>query len=447
MNRVFILSIICVGLLAARPVAAQSGKLGLMDVYSLAKERDAIHAADRFARDAGVEKAEQGQAALLPLIRLEAGAGYTDQNVTYKGTDILRGGHTNYPGGTYAVTLAQPLFRMQNWALMRQGQAAARMAESAYSLSGQDLIQRVAGAYFNILLAQNTIDLINAQKEAISEHLARAKRSFEVGAASITDTHEAQARYDLALSREILARHGLLIAREELYKIIGQDPAELKPLREDFTPASPEPGNIEKWTEDAARNSPYLKLKQDALAMAEQERAKAQGERLPSADLLASYSYLNQGGSNFGVGMENTSQSVNLRISVPLYTGGALSSRVREARANEEKARQELEEASRQTRLWVRGAFLQVVSAQAEVTALQQALFSSQSALNSTRQGFEVGLRSAVDALDAQQQYFDAKHSLARAKYNYLLNLLRLKASAGALDEEGLRQISGYIMN
>ena len=423
---------------------AQERVLGLMDVYSLAKERDALHAASRAARDAGVEKEEQGMAALLPQLKLDGGLSYTDQNLNYKGTDLLRGGHSSYQGASYSLTLVQPIFRMQNMAIYRQGRATARMAEEAMAIADQDIIQRAAAAYLNILLAENTVELIGAQKEAISEHLARAKKSFEVGAASITDTHEAQARFDMVASREVMVRQGLQMAQEEMAKIIGEVSFELVPLNKEFdTPAIS--GDIEKWTEDAFKNSPYLAIKQKALEVASQEVARMRGERLPAADLVANYNYLNQGGSSFGVGMENTTQSVNLRVSVPLYAGGALSSREREARANEMKARYELEEAQRQVRLWVRGAYLQVGSASAEVNALKQALVSSQSALASTQQGFEVGLRSAVDVLDSQQQSFDARQALASAKYAYLMSLLRLEAAAGVLGEEGLQKVAGYL--
>jgi len=424
---------------------AESRDLGLMEVYSLAMERDATHAAETAARDAGVEKAEQGTAAMLPQVFLEGSAGYTDQNIVYKGTELLQGGHSNYPGGTISLTLAQPLFRMRNMAVRRQGLAAAQMARAAYSLAGQTLIQRTAAAYFNVLLARDAIDFIGAQKQAIAEHLARAERSYELGAASITDTHEAQARFDLTVSQEIMARQGLLVAQEDLARIIGESSFILAPLREDFVPVPPMPDDMESWTDAALAASPYLELKRNALHVAAEETAKAEGDRLPALDVVANYNYLNQGGSSFGIGMENTTQSVNLRMSLPLYTGGAVSSRVREARANEEKARHELEEARRQTRLLVRAAFMRVVSARAEVNALKQALVSSGSALASTQQGLEVGLRNAVDVLDAQRQMFEARQALARAKYNYLLGMLSLEAAAGKLDEEGLRRVAGYL--
>ena len=445
MRRYLVFVFISAMSLIAGNAQSQERKLGLMDVYSMAMERDAAHAAKRASRDAGVEKGEQGAAAMLPRVILEGGLSYTDQDNQYKGTDILRSGRRDYAGGGYSLTVAQPLFNMKNMAMRRQGQAATEMAQTAFHMAGQELIERSARAYFNVLLAQTAIDLINAQKEAISKHLARARKSFEVGAASITDTHEAQARYDLTVSQEIMARQGLQIAREELTKIIGEESFTLAPLSGQFSPAPPMPNDIDQWAEEAQKNSPYLALMQKALEVATEETAKAQGDRFPTADLVGNYNYSNQGGSSFGIGMESTTQSVNLRISVPLYTGGAMSSRVREARANEEKARFELEEARRQTRQLVRSAFMQVVSAQAEVNALKQAMVSSQSALASTRQGFEVGLRNAVDVLDAERQGFDARHALARAKYNYLLSLLRLDAAAGRLDEDGLRKVAGYL--
>jgi outer membrane protein len=429
----------------ANPAMAQTRKLDIMDAYALALERDAAHASDKAALDAGLEKAEQGAAALAPLIQLDGSAGYTDQDITYKGTNLLKGGRANYPGGAVSLTLVQPLFRPQNWAIYKQGQAASELAKSAYELSGQDLVQRVAVAYFNVLLARHSMENIAAQKGAIYERLARAKKSFEVGSASITDTHEAQARYDLVVSREIMAVQGLQIAGEDLAKITGEASFELTPLREEFTPASPSPNEIDKWAGEAEKNNPYLEMKRKALDIAMRERERAQGARLPVADLTANYTYANQGGSNFGVGMESASQSVNLKLSLPLYTGGALSSKVREATANEEKARYDLEEARRQVRLGARSAFLRVQSAQAEVNALDQARISSLSALTSTQQGYEVGLRNAVDVLDAQQLFFDAKQGLAQAKYNYLLSLLRLEAAAGTLSGEGLRRVSGYL--
>lgn len=442
-TRVTLTSMMILILAGAAPAYPQP--LTLLDAYRLAQANDAAFKAEEAAYRAGKEKPVQGRALLLPSVTLDGFARYTDQDITYKETTAFRGGHQSYNSSGYGATLRQPLFRLDNYALYQQGEAQGRLAEAQFTQARQGLILRLAQTYFNTLLAEETVRHLEAEKRAILEHLNRARKAYEVGLASITDTHEAQARHDLVAAQEIGARHALAVSREALGKVTGDYDSPLSPLSADLVPAAPEPANAASWQDRATENHPLAAARASLLDVAVNDALRITGQRLPSADLVGTYSDSRQNGGSLGVGVDTVNSTIGVHVSVPLFAGGALASRAREARENETRARFELEDAQREVRRAAHEAYLRVISAAAEVTAYDQALRSSQSALDSARKGYEVGLRDAIEVLDAERQYYGAARALSQARFGYLTARLALKAAAGELGEEDVTRIAALM--
>jgi outer membrane protein len=299
---------------------------------------------------------------------------------------------------------------------------------------------RVAQAYFDVLIAQDSVGLVGAQKTAISEQHEQAKRNFEVGSATVTDTLEAQSRYDLTGAQEIAAQNDLEIKRSALQQLINATPGDLAPLGKELKLEAPQPADMQKWVEEAQLNNLQLAIAQAGAEIADKEVARNRGGHYPTVDLVANYTQNN--GVNFGIGTDSTNKSIGVQLNMPLFQGGVVNSRWREAEANRERARQELENARRNVAQQTRQAYLGVVSGIAQVQALQQALTSSVSVLEASKLGHEVGVRTNLDVLNAQQQLFSTRRDLYQAQYNYLLSQLLLKQAVGALGEEDLSKVN-----
>jgi outer membrane protein len=431
-------------LLLATLLGASSGAQAadLLETFRAAQANDPVFAATRATLQAGQEKLPQGRSLLMPNISLNANSAFNDSTIQYRGATFLPGGNNRYNSHGYGVNLTQPLFRQQNWLAYTEAELQVAQAEAQFKIAEQDLILRVAQAYFDVLIAQDSVQLAEAQKTAIAEQLEQAKRNFEVGSATITDTHEAQARYDLASAQEIAAQNTLEIKKRTLQQLIDTMPKDLKHLGKGFKLESPQPADMEKWVDDAQSNSLQLAIAQAGAEIAEKEVARNRGGHYPTVDLVANYSNNQSNGGSFGVGSDNTSKSVGVQLNMPLFQGGAVNSKWREAEANRERARQELENTRRSVALQTRQAYLGVVSGIAQVKALQQAITSSESVLEASKLGQEVGVRTNLDVLNAQQQLYATRRDLYQAEYNYLISHLHLKAAVGSLGEEDLIKVN-----
>ena len=294
-----------------------------------------------------------------------------------------------------------------------------------------------------MLLAQESADLAAAQKSVIGEQLRQARLNFDLGAAVSTDVHEAQARFDLVAAQEISARNDLTVRRRSLNAIIKTDPEKLAGLGPGFRLELPQPGHMQRWVDDAIANSPQIVAQRRALDIAMEEIDRNRYAHYPTLDAVASYGR-NSSGSGIlgGVGYDTTQGVVGVQIAIPIYQGGTMNSKTREAAANAEKARQELEATSRQVALAVEQAFTGVTSGVSQIEALRAALASTESQVHATRIGFTEGARSSIDLLNAQQQLFQARREVAQAQYGYLMNRLRLSAAAGSMDEGDLHKVS-----
>lgn len=414
---------------------AWSANLGA--IYQLARDNDAKLAAAREARNAGQEKIPQGKAGLLPAVNLTA-------NLRHNETDTSLSPSNSYGSHGFVLALVQPIYRKQNLEFYEQSKLQALLSEQQLKLAEQELMLRVAGAYFDILLAQDTLATAQSQKQAFAEQLAQARKSFEVGAATITDTHEAQARFDLTTAQEIAAQNDLEVRRRSLEKIINQESPKLARLGEIVRMPLPEPSNMDVWLKQAEEGSLSVALSQTALELARREVERQRGAHLPTLDLSASYVDSRNAATSTG-NVNSKSGVLGLEFGWVLYQGGAIDSRVREAVANQGKARYDLDEVRRQSRLDARQGYLGVYSGDAQVRALEQALVSSEAQLKSTKLGLEVGVRTRVDVLNAQQQLYTTKRDLSAARYKTLFSGLQLKGAAGSLGMDDLNALDALL--
>ena len=417
----------------------------LLGVYRDAVAYDAQFAAARAALAAGQEKLPQGRSGLLPTIGLSANSTWNDIETTRR----LNGAATTttqYNSNGWTVQLTQPLFRWQNWVGYTQSELAVAQAEAQFVAARQDLIVRVAQAYFDVLLAQDVLATAKAQKVAITEQLESAKRNFEVGTATITDTHEAQARFDLTSAQEIAAENDLAVKRQALRSVIGKEPEGLKNLRSGVQLAGPQPADINKWVELAEAGSASVQIYQALSEIAQREVEKQRAGHYPTLDLVATHGKSGSGfSSTTGSGTDSKSSTIGVQLSIPLFAGGATVSKDREAVALKEKAAADLDNARRTAALNASQAYLGVSSGLAQVKAYEAAITSSQSAVDSNKLGYEVGVRINIDVLNAQSQLFDTRQKLAKARLDTLGALLKLKAAAGTLGEEDVAAINALL--
>jgi outer membrane protein len=428
---------------AAAPALAED----LFQVYRDAQRYDAVYAAARHTLAAGRERLPQGRALLLPTLGLTGNA--TRQRTDTESNEpasIFSQNPTavRYPDSVgYTLTFTQPLFRWQNWLQYVQADHQVAQAEAAFGQASQDLAVRVAQAYFEALAAQDTLGLVRAQKVAIAEQLAQARRNFEVGTATITDTHEAQARFDLINAQELATQNDLENRRRALQLLTGKEYADITPMRTDIKLPPPNPDNMNAWVELAEKQNFAVLIQQAAAEIAALDARRASAGHLPTLDIVATHGQTRQLHSPAETSRTDISTTtLGVQLAMPLFQGGSIDSREREAAAISLRTREDLENARRSAALATRQAYLAVQSGIAQIAALEQALVSSQSALDSNRLGYEVGVRINIDVLNAQQQLFSTRRDLAVARYNTITNHLRLKAAAGALREEDLEEVN-----
>jgi outer membrane protein len=443
MNRV--LPLMIAGCLSSTGLMGTAQGADLLAVYRDAIAYDAQYASARASLEAGREKLPQGRTGLLPTIGLAASTTWNDTDTTRRVSGATAT-NTQYNSNGWTVSLSQPLFRWQNWVAYTQSELAVVQAEAQFGLARQDLIVRAAQAYFDVLLAQDTLATAKAQKVAIAEQLESAKRNFEVGTSTITDTHEAQARYDLTYAQEIAADNDLIVKRQVLRSVIGKEPEGLKNLKPGALLARPQPDDINKWVEMAESTSASVQIYQALYEIAVREIEKQRAGHYPTLDLVATRGRSSATNSTtLGVGSDSNASTIGLQLSIPIFAGGGVVSKDREAAALKEKAGADLENARRTAALNARQAYLGVNSGLAQVKAYEAALTSSQSALDSNKLGYEVGVRINIDVLNSQSQLFDTRQKLAKARLDTLAALLKLKAAAGSLGEDDVAAINALL--
>jgi len=443
------LSLMFAGCLSAGALTGPAHGADLMAVYRDAMAYDAQFAAARATLDAGREKLPQGRAGLLPNVGFTSSTVWNESDTNFRGPVASRNSEYNTNGWT--VSLTQPLFRWQNWVAYNQSELAVAQAEAEFVLARQDLIVRTVVAYFDVLLAQDLLATAQAQKVAIAEQLESAKRNFEVGTATITDSQEAQSRYDLTIAQEIAAQNDLDVKRQILRTVIGKEPEGLKNVKSGVSLAGPQPADINKWVEMAESAAANVQIFQARYEIATREVERQRAGHYPTLDLVAgrgrssTTNTVVAGVAGVGAGSDTYSTTVGLQLSIPIFAGGATVSRDREAVALKERAAADLENARRTAALNARQGYLGVTAGLAQIRAYEAALTSSQSALESNKLGYEVGVRINIDVLNAQSQLYDTRQKLAKSRMDTLIALLRLKAAAGSLGEEDVVAINALL--
>ncbi len=433
----------------AADMQIQEKQQSLVDIYQQALAHDPVLASASSANQAAQELIEQGKALYRPTVNFSAGANASQTDIRFinasSNNPFRFQGRSKYEGYNYGIDARQPIFRKENLVQIDQSITQVSQADKQYALSQQALILRTTQAYFDVLIAQDKIELIIAQKAAILSQLDQANANFEVGTATVTDVNEAQARYDLIVAQEIAAINEHQIAKRSIQAITGEIPQKLAPVKADIKTNNLEQG-MDKWLEVAAQNNLNIRIQQDTLKLSEQEIERAKAGHLPTLDAVASYEDNYANGSSTGTGTELKSGVIGLQLQIPLYQGGAVSSRVRQAVLNKQKAQDDVQIARRNTDLETQRAYLNLSTSIAQVKAYEQALISSQSQVDSTKLGYEVGVRTSVDVLNAQQQLFSAKRDLLQSRYNYLVNIIRLKAASGVVAEVDLADINQQLV-
>jgi outer membrane protein len=422
----------------AFPASAQS----LLELYESARAHDAAWQSAKALYDANLYRAEQARAGILPQAGLSAGANRTQLETTNPSVD------RSFNAQNAAISASQPLYRPGNWATYEQGKLQVDLAQAQLETSAQDLILRVSQAYFDVLAAQDTLAFVRAQKSAVGEQLASAKRNFEVGTSTITDTREAQARFDLVSAQEIAAENDLRVRKLALDTLVGRENAQPRPLAAPLTLPSPQPADVAAWVDQAEAASPAIRQARAGVDIATLEIDKARAGHKPTLDLTASYGINRNPNGSITSPLSNRTNNtqVGVTFNLPLFAGFATQNRVRETLSLEERARADLEAARRNVAQATRTAYFGVVSGQGQVKALEAAEASSQSALDANRLGYQVGVRINIDVLNAQSQLFQTKRDLAQARYNVLLGNLRLRQANGTLTADDLARLNELLV-
>lgn len=412
----------------------------LLKIYELAKNNDPTYGAASAQYIAEQEKTPQAWSGVLPQLNLTGTRSETNEDRVLRGTLST----SKYSTDVYTLSLKQTLFSMAKFNQISQASALVAKAEAEFKNAADDLIIRVTESYFNVLSETESLVFAEAEKKAISQQLNQARQRFNVGLTAITDVHEAQARYDQAVSSEIEARRLLDISRETLRELTGQMPDHLSRVAAEHVMVSPEPADIDAWVRTALENNLLLLSATKSMEAAREGVDLARSGHYPTLDLQAEYSDQETGGGLFGA-YTRVGTTVSLQLTLPLYLGGAVNSASRQAAALYMQSKELHEKQRRATERQTRNSYLTVVSTVSQVAALKQALRSTQTALEATQAGFEVGTRTAVDVLDSQREMYRAQRDYIRSRHAYIVNTLRLKQAAGTLADEDVKLINQWL--
>lgn len=438
MNKLLRLTVIKVLLLFC--TTAQTADL--MEVYARAEANDPLFRQAQAAYEAALEEKPQARAQLMPLISLNANTFSHDQEISTQSFSV-GDREVGFNTHGYSLDISQPVFHFDRFLALKQADSVILKVQADMDAAHQELMVRSADRYFQVLAAMDNLDFARAEKTALAQQLEQAQQRFEAGLVAITDVQEAQAGYDRAVASEILALNLLDNSRESVREVTGEYFQELAALGGNMELVSPQPDVIEDWTAKSQDQNLRVIASKHALATAEQSIRIERSGHLPTLDIVASKDF-NSGGGRFG-GTQIHDTAVGLQLNVPLFQGGLVNSRTRQARASYDQAREQLEQEYRSAQRLTREAFLGVLSGISQVRALQQSVVSSETALEATVAGFEAGTRTSVDVVDAQRSLIQARRDLSRARYDYLLNTLRLKQAAGSLSPADLEHINNWL--
>jgi len=432
---------------SAMTVSAQSSALDFKQVYQAALEQDATIRASRAAADSGRERLPQARAGLLPQVSASAGRNFNSLDTT--SPNILGELGTindRYFSDNKSVQLRQPLVNMQRWLQFEQAKSMVAETEATLDRDLQNLVVRVAGAYFEYLMSDEQLELVLAQKKMYTSLVDAAKKGIAAGSGTRTDIDDAQARLDMASAQELEARQNQDQTRRQLEVLINQPVASVAKLN---VPAlklvGPVPASLDEWTSRAEKNSPEIKAMQARLEAARREVSKSQAGHLPTLDAVAQWS--NSGSENITrINSRYENKSIGLQLNVPLFSGGYVNSTIRQAVAEQTRAEETLEALRRDLGVRVHKEFRGVSEGVMRVRALEQAVRSADQMMKSTQMSFKAGSRTQLDVLNAQQQYTMALRDLAQARFVYLMSKVKLASLAGDDAVASVDDVNGSLL-
>ena len=415
----------------------------LLDIYKIAVTNDSAYQAAKSELLAIQENEEQTFALFLPSLSFSATYTDIDQTNTVSGVDTSY----DYTSKNYSLSLRQMIYRHDYFTQHKQAGLQVLQASANFNKATQDLIIRIAENYFQVLGASDNLEFANAEKKAIAEQLNQTKQRFDVGLTAITDVHEAQSRYDQAVAQSIAAENQLAISQENLREIINRYPNQLAALSKQSPLLSPEPDDINAWVKMAVDQNLSLLVAEKNMKIAREEISRQRAGHYPTLDLVASHTQSStDGGALVNLtGRDQEDTQISLQLNLPLYEGGLVSSKAKQAAYRYSQNKDLYEQQRRTTERLTRSAYLNVIANISQVKAFKQALQSSKTALEATEAGYEVGTRTAVDVLNAHREVFRAEKEYANSRYNYILETLRLKQAAGSLGEADIQSINQWL--
>ena len=440
---------------AVLSVQAADQEFNLLEVYNLALKNDAQLAAAQFAMKASQEVVPQSRANLLPTIGLSANTQYTKSDSKTNGPSI----DDNYNSHGWGATLNQELFNMNKWYNYNLAKAQSTKAEADFANEQQQLILRVSEAYFNVLRAEDTTTTAKSQEKAVQQQLDQARERFNVGLIAETDVLEAQAAYDNARVARIQSDNQVSVAYENLRTIVNHDVNAISRLEKTMPVAAPMPANSEEWVQTAMQSNLELQAAREGLNASEEGVRASKANHAPTVSAFASYNYNNSAsrsarqqtthpetGLPVDLSGDGSQSVIGVKFDLPIFTGGATTSAVRQASYQLDQAQQKFDGQIRQVSSSTRNLFRTVNSDMERVQARCQGITSSESALRATQSGYEVGTRNITDVLDAQQKLYSAAGDYLNARYDFIVNTLQLKQAAGTLSPQDLTDLNQWMV-
>jgi len=416
-------------------------------IYQLATEHDTQLRAAEGARDAALAADPRARGALLPQVSGTGTVGTLKRTNTVLNDTELRDSDTD--SHRLSIGLRQALFDATAWNRWQQADREAAAAEATYRNAEQALVLRTSEAYFNLLAAADSVRFADAEKKAVERQLELARKRFEVGLSAITDVQEAQARYDLTVAQMIEAEQALTIAQVAVAEITGSSDARIVPLKEELPLLGPTPASVDEWVKTASNNSFDIVVARAQAEAAQQGVDASRAGHYPTLSLVGEVATEASSGfnqfSNAFVDQEGDTSYVGLELNVPIFAGGATQAGVNAALGVRDQRRAELAGRQRTVERATRNAYQGVIAGISRVAAYKQAVLSNTTALEASEVGLEVGARTAVDVLNAQRELYRAQRDYSRSRYDYLLNVLRLKQAAGQLTAKDLNEIDGLL--
>ena len=416
----------------------------LTSIYFLAEKNDPTYQQEISKHRAVIESRPQALAKLLPSLNLSGNTKRNAQDITTSGSSVGADGEIDFNSHGYSLSITQPLFRRDDFIALAQADSQIKESEAKLAKAQQNLIIKVSKSYFNVLKSLDNLEFAKTEVTSLKRQLDQANQKFEVGLSAITDVQEAKAGYDLAVAQEIQAINKIDNAKEEVRELTGEYIDQFSVLGKDILLVKPNPEVIDSWTELAIKQNLDIAAANFALESARKEIKKQSAGHLPTVDIVASHGYDSTGG-RFGSTRTDRS-AIGLELNIPIYSGGLVNSKTREAHEKYNQSMHYLEKARRSAQRETREAYLGVISGISQVAALKQAVISSETALLATESGFEVGTRTAVDVVASQRATSKALRDYSNAKYDYILNTLKLKRSAGTLSPDDLNLINAWLI-